>query len=90
MTNKTTNVTMTDGLYCLWTEEGIYAVLIVDGAIIIDTSVTEIAVAHRWALKHLADCETMDDMPTVERPLADAICEACFLSPELTAVCRID
>lgn len=88
MATKTTNVPMADGLYCLWTEEGVYAVRIDQGAN--DATANDIAAVCRWSREHLADCETMDDMPTVSRSLADAICEACDLHPELVAVCRID
>lgn len=78
-----------DGLYCIWTKEGVYAARIDDGTLLTITTADTIA-ARRWSRERLAACETMDDMPTVDRPLADAICEAWFLSPELTAVCRID
>jgi len=86
MTTDTTN----DGLYCLWTENGIYAARIADGTIIGDSTVADIAAARRWAREHLAGCETMDEMPTVARPLADAICEELGLHAELVAVCKID
>jgi len=83
-----TDINKNDGLYCLWTQEGVYAARITDGEIF--SGVDDVMTASRWARENLKSCETMDDMPTVARPLADAICEELGLHAELVAVCQID
>jgi len=85
-----TDMNKNDGLYCLWTEEGVYAARIIDGRMTGSMSAGELEAVEDWADQHLSECETMDDMPTVARPLADAICEQLGLHAELVAVCRID
>ena len=79
-----------DGLYCLWTSEHVYAVRIIDGEITTWVTADELLEAKSWSDKHLSGCETMDDMPTVPRKLADEICEHARLDAELVAVCRVD
>ena len=89
MTTQTNNVFLIDGLYCLWTEDGTQAARI-DSGIISEADVHDLIAARSWARENLSGCETIDDMPTVARQMADAICDACGLHAELVAVCRVD
>jgi hypothetical protein len=86
-----TDMNKNDGLYFIWDGAGlVHVTKLQNGMVTADVSSDESMEILQWAQKHVVPCETMDDMPTVARPLADAICEQLGLHGELVAVCRVD